>query len=269
MRVAPALDPYHNISMTIAATLAQRSIPAAFFVLLAASCHAQVSGRVLSESGEPISGASVISVREGETGYLAKNETNTDKAGKFRLASRGSVLLTTQPGFIPDFHPLAAGEGAVVLTLKPLSAEPPISFLACPSKAGDNDYPIGFSHRIPIGNAVPVRSKHGIDTVDYTFSFPGHENEVMTVWSGMYAFQWPRLDVLPETTMFSARGIEDSPNAEMRGTLKNGDRWRWIWMPSGAIDYYDVSPEAADFFDQLINQTCTIPAAPPSDHPSR
>jgi hypothetical protein len=105
-----------------------RGIPCSMLVLvlaaLAASSHAQIRRRVLSESGEPVPGASVITVREGETDYLAKNKTLTGKTGKFHFATQGVLVRTTQPGSIPDFRSLARSEAP---NLRALCEEPALS----------------------------------------------------------------------------------------------------------------------------------------------
>src|SRR6476646_591254 len=182
-----------------------RSLLGFVLALLAASSHAELRGRIVTESGDPIVGVSVVAVRDGESDYLAKNETITNKSGRFNLKGQFQLLLTQRPGFIPDFHLLAVGENDVLLTLKPSDAEPALQFPGCPWPAGDiRGNPVGFEHRVIIPDNVPVRWKQGIDTNQSVVSFPGHENETMTIWTGMYAFEQPRLDALVQTLVFAA-----------------------------------------------------------------
>jgi hypothetical protein len=232
-----------------------RPVSGILFALIAAFANAQIHGRVLTESGEPIAEASIFVVQSGEIGYESSYKIITNDGGRFKITRPGPLLLVAKSGFIPALHPLTLGERDIILTLEPSSAEPTLQFTACPwDHDGKRGNPVGFAHRFFPPNDVPLKWEQGIDTNKSVVSFPGHEIETMTIWTGMYAFDQPRLDALLQTSHFTARGIEGSPTAEMSGTLKNGRKWRWIPLFAGYIDYYNASPEAADFFDRLISQ---------------
>jgi len=43
---------------------------------------------------------------------------------------------------------------------------------------------------------------------------------------------------------------------DIRGTLQNGNRWRYFGHPTEDFHYYDVSAEAASYFDRIIDNVC-------------
>jgi hypothetical protein len=50
----------------------------------------------------------------------------------------------------------------------------------------------------------------------------------------------------------------DLDGVDAKGKLKNGNYWRYFGIFGESIEYYDVSEEAATYFDGIINNVCFL-----------
>jgi hypothetical protein len=230
---------------------------------VAAKADAQIHGVVLDETGKRVPSAEIIVAKAGDNDYIATVTTSSNESGEFEVAV-ASAILAKKPGYLPTLHKLVDNERSVELRLKPLDSEPTLRFGPCSSQEQEHGIALGFGHRLPLPDGVLVDSKSHIDVVQSVIAFKAQENQILTIWTGMYAFEQPRLDALSNSSQFSARVVEGLPTTEMSGVLDNGKRWRWIPLASGYVDYYDASPEAADYFDDLIAHACTLDPRPQS-----
>jgi len=48
----------------------------------------------------------------------------------------------------------------------------------------------------------------------------------------------------------------DVSGVDVRGRLSNGNHWRYFGTLGESVNYYDVSGDAAEFFDKILDAVC-------------
>jgi hypothetical protein len=219
----------------------------------------EIRGHVVTESGEPVRLVQIKSLHQEANGKLEEVFGVTGLTGEFKIPDAGRLLFVSKPGFTSAFRILGPEENDVDLVLTRRSPDPPLHFSACTgSETGLNP---GFGNRLHVPRDLIVQDEYGIDTHKYVVAFPRQKRETMTILAGMYGGS-PKLEVLLQSSSITVRNIDGRGTEEFRGTLKTGKKWRWVSLTEVWLMYYDVSPEAADFFDSMIDRTCEMPLQP-------
>jgi hypothetical protein len=105
-----------------------------------------------------------------------------------------------------------------------------------------------------------VRKGKDIDYSDYSIGFGKKKSRFWmsgifgpTATSGQVPSKW--IDSSKEVTKRTWKAGEFE-GIDAKGKLANGNNWRYFGIYSEAIQYYDVSAEAALYFDNIINTVC-------------
>jgi hypothetical protein len=255
-------------------------IGATLLLLTGVALRAQLTGSVLSESGQPIADALVATQEFNPGGGYGRVEAHTDAEGRFHLEHSGKVVFVRQQGFKPLSYVLHDGESTLQLTLQRLTPADTLNLPSCSQmyQVKDPATPwkpaapkgmviYGFLHKFAVSKKVSARHKFDVDYGTHEFAYPGNKKEKLLAYSGaMWGGYYPDIDLFKNSVSFSERLVNTGEDTEeIRGTLANGHKWRWMGGATDEISYYDVSPQAAEYFDRIIDRVCMIsyPLSPP------
>jgi hypothetical protein len=110
----------------------------------------------------------------------------------------------------------------------------------------------------PKKRITPTYGEHGTRH----WSIPYRGKHILRIGSGAYEHSPLPRGINPfESQDFTERGwVSDGAlefGVDYSGTLKNGNRWRWIGdRRYDAVSYFDVPPKAARYFDRIIETMC-------------
>lgn len=81
----------------------------------------------------------------------------------------------------------------------------------------------------------------------------------MLIFWGLYIGDYPDIYLFDNAATFTERALSTGEDAEeIRGTLEDGNRFRWVGASRGAVFYRDVTPQAAEYFDRIIDRGCIL-----------
>jgi hypothetical protein len=230
-----------------------------------------LTGRVLGPDGQALVGAVVRTQHFFKGGGYDGREATTAPDGTFSLPSGGRVVFVRKSGFVPFTYMLRSREDALQLTLQPLGPDSIFNLPTCSEKyhVADEDLVrgkhvpagirlFGFSHLLPVPVKTKVKDYHDVDYGVHVISFPRNKKEHMITHDGpLWGAYYPFVDLLKNVTHVQERALSTGEDSEeMRGVLSNGHKFRWIGGRFDDAYYYDVSSEAANFFDHIIDQMC-------------
>lgn len=249
-----------------------RTILLGFLITLAQSnAGDSLTGRVVGPNGQGLAGATVRTQHFFKTGGHNEPEVLTAADGTFTLPSGGQVIFVRKDGFTPLTYMLRSQDHAIQLRLQTQSPDSTFSLPACSEKYHVEDQDLvrgkhvpkgirllGFSHLLPIPVKTEIKNRHDIDYGVHVISFPHNKKEHMVTHDGpVWGAFYPPVDLLKNLTQVQERALSTGENSEeMRGVLSNGRKFRWIGGKFDDVYYYDVSREAAIFFDDIIDQMC-------------
>ncbi len=220
--------------------------------------NGQWTGRVTSETGQPVVGAKVCSA----TWFCVR----TDEQGIFRIdeapyTSR-SVLHFSREGFIPitRWFP-QTGQRDVTLAK---GSTPAWRIPKCGAKGKGQWIGDGLVVLVPSGVAVTQGSD-----VDYWIKqvrFSGTERLQVgggPSWStGLPSLESLKLSVETSERELMPRKVDKQiegisiEGVDVRGTFSDGTKWRFTGDAFLTFSYERVSPEAAAFFDRIVDTLC-------------
>ena len=166
---------------------------------------------------------------------------------------------------------LRPNEQALQLTMQSVSPDSTFNLPTCSDKYHVQDEDLvrgkqvpkdirllGFSHLLPVPVKTHVKDYHDIDYGMHVISFPRNKIEHMITHDGpLWGAYYPFVDLLKNVIHLQERALSTGEDSEeMRGVLSNGNKFRWIGGRFDDAYYYDVSPEAAIFFDRIIDEMC-------------
>jgi hypothetical protein len=218
-------------------------------------------GRVISKSGSPLPGASVLLVRKGGHDIEAGTMVETDEDGVFHLKDTPTALFVKKTGYLPLLYRVDGnGQGPlVVMNDAPPEARVPLAVCSDRS-SGQRFLLVGSKTKIITEEKLKVKKSYGygMDTSMTVISYPEKGQETMTIVTGNgVILGYPKVDVLALTDAIAARVLEDG-SMDISGTTLTGKHWRWAFVNGAHIEYYDASPEVAEGFDRLISNMCRI-----------
>jgi hypothetical protein len=216
--------------------------------MIALSAQAEISGTVRSAAGPPISGALVVNLSI----WLPHVYERTSQDGRFRVPGDApSVLLIDQDGYQPVIRRHDPKDGELAVTLAP---EGPVRVLpVC-----RHDHALAHPE---IKIKLPRGAQHCGD-IDFSCrAIPfksGSSKAFMSVMSGVTIGglpTWIPVDGLVrlEVTSFRMVGIR---GLDFRWVRTDGRRSRLFGYGLSNAWYDEVPPEAAAYFDSLIDRAC-------------
>lgn len=128
-------------------------------------------------------------------------------------------------------------------------------------KSVENENLIGDRFRIQVPKKAILKKGQDVDYSQYFIGFGKKRNRVWL--SGIFGplatsgkptkdYTESSLEVMQKTWVFE--GFEEG--VDIKGKLKNGNYWRYFGAFGEAIKYYDVSLEAANYFDSILDGIC-------------
>ena len=119
---------------------------------------------------------------------------------------------------------------------------------------------VGDILKLSVPEGVELKQSFDTDYGTYAISFGSANNRVWL--TGIYGNNSTR-GVLPKKWLAASTKVTRrtwllgrGAGIDIRGTLKNGNRWRYFGHPTEDFHYYDVSTEAAAYFDRIIDNVC-------------
>ena len=215
-----------------------------------------VSGRVVAESGEPLSGVRVINLSFGEA--------TTGEGGQFRIEPPSNlrthvdgeqVFRFTRAGYRPITRVLTTGAAAIEVALQ--KTDSTSSTWTPQFCASTNNMMVGGIMAFTLPKAAKV--KRGQD-IDYSMAFVEYKGSVLRLgWGPTWSWGLPGPAFFKGISRVDERDLQfhpDIPIREYKGTRSNGKYFRWIGTLGETIEYEDASREAATFFDAILDTLC-------------
>lgn len=121
---------------------------------------------------------------------------------------------------------------------------------------------VGERLRLPLPKCAYVKKAQDVDYEEYNIGFGPKTNRVWL--EGIYG---PSATVgeIPEGWEKSSVEITrrlwvygEQHGVDARGKLPNGNYWRYFGTVGESIENYDVSAEAAAYFDSMIDKVCFL-----------
>jgi hypothetical protein len=119
---------------------------------------------------------------------------------------------------------------------------------------------VGGRYKLRIPKRVIVNRGQDADYEDYGLGFVSQKK---TFWlSGIFGPNATsgkvREDWLASSVEVTQRTWKrgEFEGVDAKGRLRNGNYWRYFGQPGESIKYYDVSGEAAAFFDRILDGVC-------------
>ena len=232
-----------------------------------------LSGRVVDPGGQPVADAAVSSQLFYPTGGYSSVKTRTNQDGQFSLAADGKVIFVRKAGFVPLTHMLARDERQVQLVLEPLSELKTLHVAECQDTYGVDRQVLsshkfkpkgvtlyGEAHLYPVPNNAAVEHQSDVDYGAHIVSSPkGRKNRMLIYWGFSYIGDYPNVHLFDNVVAFNERALSTAEDTEeIKGTLKNGHKFRWVGASLGSVFYHDVTPQAAEYFDRIIDRGCVL-----------
>jgi hypothetical protein len=150
--------------------------------------------------------------------------------------------------------------GVLVMTAQPsIFAQDQISVPACDSLPKPKKF-VGDRLRLAISKGATVKKGRDVDYEDYYVGFGEQKNRVWlsgifgpTATGGMPSDKWMADSKEVRKGTWKSGVMRGN---DIRGRLANGNYWRYFGTWGESFEYYDVSPEAAAFFDEMIKNVC-------------
>jgi hypothetical protein len=230
-----------------------------------------IAGKVTSEKGEPLAGVKV----EWEAGKV--DPTNSEGLYFTRERYAPSIddtfccrIRFSLPGYKSLTKAVNTDDQRLDVVLQ--SGDNKWSPAICTSSPEDKKR-IGWKMKLLIPEGTLVEEIIGDDTLHRLIYFgsdiifrPEKKREMMIVGSGpLWGAMWPAKHLLISSSVMQERFRPDGYDFDYRGSDKKGKRWRCTGWFSETIEYKDVSDQAADFFDSIIDNLCWDSSAWPSD----
>jgi hypothetical protein len=221
----------------------------------------QLTGLVKSTTGKPLIGVRVYSRGGNQSGALENFLTTTDENGQFKLAGHGEIVFIRAIGHQPSAKRLESGVTHIEVILEEtMGAEWLIP--TCPRSFAPRTY-LGLDnngYKLPIQSRNLTSKNRGSHDLVYTVHYKDSQNTEVLI----YSLSWMTLGFPPEELILSSRDFSirsfrrgDYVGIEVRGHTKDGKYWRFFGGDGMEISYRNVSKEAADYFDEIIDGICS------------
>lgn len=218
----------------------------AFFVIQASLPRSEVRGVVVDAARQPLAGVRVASL---PWGYAT-----TDSDGAFEIERPADRIRFSLLGFTPVTKTWDNARGTIVLERTSKEA---LSIEYCRGDVEEEHHDVGSMRLGPVVEADVVPNVGD----DYVSAFVRYRGAVLTIGQGP---QWsdglPTRGELESLRSFVERDVvlpyTDDVAAEYTGVEEAGTAWRFVGHFGWTITYTGADPEAAEFFDGLIDRMC-------------
>jgi hypothetical protein len=220
----------------------------------------QLTGTVRSTSGKPLKGVRVYSRASDQFAPVENFLTTTDEKGAFKLPAHGNVTFFKLPGHQPLAKPLEGGLNQIEVVLEDASATewliPP-----CLGSSAPGTYvgPEKVGFRLPISSDDLIDKGQGDHDSFYTIRYKSSQSvEALIYYTSYMLLGFPSEDMMRASGEFSLRSFRSGKygGIDMRGRFKDGRYWRFVGIDGTEISYKNVSQEAANYFDRIIDGMC-------------
>lgn len=210
----------------------------------------ELSGTVENAEGKPIEKVAILG-----SGY-----SETDKEGRFLIKDyKADFLVFRKNGFTPKIEKIT-GKSSLKITLDLSNTNKSLKLPECSKNISGKKVGNDLILTVPDES----KSKKGFD-VDYGyFSISDDEKNHKYYIQGIYGptatSGYPDRDWINLTEEIYAREIENDKGFvgyDYYGKTKDGKYWRWTQINWDAIYYSVDSAKVKDFFDNVINSSCT------------
>lgn len=243
-----------------------------FFLFLQAP-PSSLTGQIKTSDGQPVAGAVVVTQKYFPNGGFSEVKATTSEDGRFSILPGGKVLFVRKDGFVPLAHTLQPNQTQIDITLELLSREKTFFVPDCFETYGltwktaynEKLRPKhiefhGLGHIYPVPRSVLVERYRDEDFVTDFVIYPRRTKYKMVIHGGgLWGANYPRPDFFENLAEFSERALSTGEiGEEIRATLKNGHKSRWVGGMTSDAFYYNVTPQAAAFFDSIIDHGCKL-----------
>lgn len=243
------------------------------FLLAFQSGNPGLTGTVTTADGHPVAGAAVLTQEFNQGGGYGNVEVKTGEDGRFSTITGGKVLYVRKPGFVPLSRKLQPGETDLRIIVEPVSEERTMRIPGCMERyrlsgetlSNRKLWPkgmrfLGLWHVYPVPKSLHIKSRTDTDYGIHLISYPKNKKVRMGIhWGLMWGGHYPYLELYKNAATFTERALNTGENTEeIRGTLSNGNKFRWVGGRTSDAFYDDAPPEAAAFFDKIIDQGCFV-----------
>lgn len=212
-----------------------------------------LTGTVKSSDGKPLAGVSV---------YARYGSTTTDSQGTFRIKRTEPVFFFSRSGYEPLAVVPVKDQNELSVTMEQ-SAGKTWVVPNCKDRPPEST---GRQLRFAIPKEARVELVTDVDYRKRLVRYPrGKKKEWLALWDGAtVSFGHPSPEDFLDATVFWERSITFENASEIgaigtedaRGVTKSGGLWRWAGELGEFAKYWDVSPEAAAYFDKIIDGMC-------------
>ena len=133
------------------------------------------------------------------------------------------------------------------------------SLAACDSSSTSKKS-VGDRIKLPLPKNAVVKRGRDVDYSNYAIRFGPKKTPVWlegiygpTATSGAVPQDWLWLSVDVTRRVWN---FGDVKGVDARGRLANGNYWRYFGLYGESVKYYDVPPNAAVYFDAIIDNSC-------------
>jgi|SRR5215469_769851 len=213
-----------------------------------------LTGTVKSSDGKPLAGVLVWGGR--------KESARTDSQGAFRINRSQPVFFFSLPGFEPLTVVPAKDQSELNLTLTDSVGRTWI-VQDCGDKLSQSS---GLQLRFTIPKGAKIKVVTSDDYQKRYVPYPhGKKKEWLVLWKGgSVSMGQPVPDDFLDAASFQERSISWNGASALgggvaedaRGVVKSGGLWRWAGSFGEAATYWGISPEAAAYFDKIIDGMC-------------
>lgn len=235
------------------------STMAFFIVLSAAAQDSNVAGRVVDSHGQPVAGATVTGTQYLVSGGPKDLQVQTDANGQYNLTAVGELLFFRKAGYRPLTYKRVANESTANVTLPFEDSGWEVPRCTDQQRRQHSRYGDTLLFLAP-RSAHAMKGEPDTDNRRVFLSFPKDRKAQMIIWSGPligggFGFIAPK-KWYADASSIVERGDSSSGAIDARGTTRDGHHWRSISWMTDIVWYHDVSDEAAQFFDKIIDTAC-------------
>lgn len=142
-----------------------------------------------------------------------------------------------------------------------ISAQDRYSIPACTASSASGEA-VGGRIKLHLPKGAIVKKGRDVDYSDYAVGFGAKKSRVWmhgifgpVATSGKVPAEW--LSASVEVTRGTWK-FADLEGVDVKGKLANGNYWRYLGQYGESISYHDLPPEAAAYFDSLLNNACFL-----------
>jgi hypothetical protein len=211
----------------------------------------EIHGRIIDRTGAGVANATLVASGAGFNGWVSSGPD-----GSFHLKAAGLFISVRHPGMKARLIRTSELSEPVQIQLEEAGVSAR-KMPRCSVAAGPGEKLVGGGLKVNAGRnrfRGPINGEHdshwyltfGKDTLHIVDGYAWHAGLPLE----------ERLAGSQNTSIRSWE-FEDLVGLDLSGKSKEGKSWRWIGAPiSDAIEYTDVTPESAAYFDKIIESTC-------------